>query len=63
MRERRNSPIPRPNISADEALGLTFQQKQALALRFVLSDNVTEQELDHIITFALTRPVDGKTEP
>jgi tetratricopeptide (TPR) repeat protein len=63
MRERRNSPIPRPNISADEALRLTFQQKQALALRFVLSDNVTEQELDHIITFALTRPADGKTEP
>jgi tetratricopeptide (TPR) repeat protein len=62
-RKRRNSPIPRPNISTDEALGLTFQQKQALALRFVLSDNVTEQELDHIITFALTRPADGKTEP
>jgi len=54
---RKRGVIPRPTLSGPDALQkMTFQQKQAFALRVLLSDGITERELDQFIAITGNQP-------
>jgi hypothetical protein len=57
VRSRKRGFIPRPTLAGSDVLrSMTFQQKQAFALRLLLSDEVTEGELDQFLLITQQSP-------
>jgi tetratricopeptide (TPR) repeat protein len=45
-------PLSRPDLAPNQVRTLSFQQKQALFLKLILSDDITEREIDQLLHFA-----------
>jgi len=50
----RTSDAPMVTLSRERVRSLSFQEKQAVLLRFILADKVVEQDLDALIETAMS---------